>query len=343
VTRIAIIHRAAALADTLAGLLRSQPGLVVAWTSAETSSAIARCRTEPPDVVLLHAGSGPPGAVEATRQIVRSAPSLVIILTDARHADTAVVFEAMGAGAIDVVESPALSSTGQLEGIERLVRKVRAAASLSGAGLPSRVVGPEPAPPATSTSAAPLVVIGASTGGPSALVAVLGPLPATIDVPIVVVQHVDAQFSADLVAWLVQHVRLPVVTARRGHEPERGSVVLAATNDDLVMTAGRTFAFSRPRDGSFYHPSVDILFSSVAQHWPTPGVAVLLTGIGRDGAEGLLALRQRGWHTIAQDQATSVVYGMPRAAAEVGAAVEILPVGRIAAAVQRALAAYRPA
>jgi two-component system response regulator WspF len=336
--RAAVIHHSAAMADLLAGILRSQPGGTTAWSSGHAEEAIARCGADPPDVVLLHAAIGPPGAVEATRRIVAGTRALVIVITEKQHSDTKVVFEAMGAGAIDVVESPSISASGKLEGVEKLARKLRTAASLAGTSAGPRMAGRETPAPATAVASLPgLVVIGASTGGPSALVTLLGSLPATFAAPIVVVQHVDAQFSSDLAEWLRKHVRLPIVIARRGREPERGTIALTGTNDDLVLTAARQFAFSRPEDGSFYHPSVDAFFESAARHWPAPGVAVLLTGIGRDGAGGMLMLRQKGWHTIAQDKATSVVYGMPRAAAEIGAAVEVLPIDRIAGAVQHAL------
>jgi two-component system response regulator WspF len=110
-------------------------------------------------------------------------------------------------------------------------------------------------------------------------------------------------------------------------------VLLAGTNDHLILNEDQRLIYvPEPRDLSF-RPSVDVFFGSVAGLWPRPGIAVLLTGIGRDGADGLLELRRMGWHTIAQDQATSVIWGMPRAASEIGAAVEVLPLAKIAPAV----------
>ena len=120
-----------------------------------------------------------------------------------------------------------------------------------------------------------------------------------------------------------------------GDVPERGRVLLAATNDHLILEADRRLRYvEEPRDACF-RPSVDVFFRSLLAHWPDPGIALILTGMGRDGASGLLALRKAGWHTIAQDEATSVIFGMPRAAAELGAAVEVLPVSAIGAAVAR--------
>ena len=136
----------------------------------------------------------------------------------------------------------------------------------------------------------------------------------------VVVQHVDAQFAPDLAVWLRRHCPINVQVATPGCRPLPGTVWLAATNDHLVLTPEGTLEYCHEPARCFYRPSADVLFKSLAERWPSPGVAVLLTGMGRDGGEGLLALRKTGWHTIAQNEATSVVYGMPKAAVELGAA-----------------------
>src|SRR3954464_6899271 len=152
-------------------------------------------------------------------------------------------------------------------------------------------------------------------------------------------QHSDETFASGMANWLGEPTGHRVELAAEGDRPARGRRLLAATNDHMVLTADRRLGYVvEPRDLS-YRPSVDLLFASVAAHWPRPGVAALLTGMGRDGAEGLLRLRRRRWQTIAQDEATSVVYGMPRAAVEIGAAAQVLPLAKIAAAI----AAHVPA
>jgi two-component system response regulator WspF len=128
----------------------------------------------------------------------------------------------------------------------------------------------------------------------------------------------------------------------RGDAPRPGTVAVAGGSDDLVITPQRTFAYRRPPHGSFYHPSVDRFFISLGEHWPDPGLAVVLTGMGRDGAQGLLRLRRLGWQTIAQDQSSSAVYGMPRVAAEIGAADRILPIDAIGPAIGRFAAGSAP-
>jgi len=117
--------------------------------------------------------------------------------------------------------------------------------------------------------------------------------------------------------------------AHEGGRPKINTTYIAGTNDHLVITSLLTFSYTPEPGNIAYRPSVDVFFKSIARHWPEKGIAVLLTGMGRDGAEGLSVLRQSGWHTIAQDEASSVVYGMPKAAKELDAVVETLPADRI--------------
>lgn len=175
-----------------------------------------------------------------------------------------------------------------------------------------------------------LVGIGASAGGPAALATLLGGLPKDFGAALVIVQHVDAHMAPNMAEWLHNHSALPVRVASEGDRPTTGSVLLAATDDHLVLKAAERLGYSPdPRD-YVYRPSVDAFFQSVVRYWHGEAIGVLLTGMGRDGALGLKALRDQGRHTISQDEATSAVYGMPKAAARIDAAVDILPLNRIA-------------
>ena len=175
-----------------------------------------------------------------------------------------------------------------------------------------------------------LIVIGASAGGPAALSTVLGGLPKDFPAAIVIVQHVDAQFVSGMAAWLGDHCVFPVAVAREGQSPAAGTVLLAGTRDHLVLKAPNRFGYTSQPENSPYRPSIDVCFHSVSQLWRGTALGVLLTGMGNDGAVGLRALRDKGHHTIAQDQASSAVYGMPKAAVQVDAAVEVLPLAQIA-------------
>ncbi|MGH8354831.1 MAG: chemotaxis protein CheB, partial [Pseudomonas sp.] len=176
-----------------------------------------------------------------------------------------------------------------------------------------------------------LVAIGASAGGPAALEQVLQGIPADFPAALVLVQHVDAVFAAGMADWLGRESALPVRLARDGEPPQAGEVLLAGTNHHLRLLKNGHLAYTTdPSNYSIYRPSIDVFFQSVANHWRGEAVGVLLTGMGRDGAQGLKSMRERGFLTIAQDQQSCAVYGMPKAAAALGAAVEIRALDEIA-------------
>ena len=175
------------------------------------------------------------------------------------------------------------------------------------------------------------MVIGASAGGPAALAKVLSELPADFPAAVAIVQHVDVQFAPGLANWLAGHTPLHVRLAEEGDRPQAGAVLLAGRESHLVLTTSMRWGYVRASVDCVHRPSVDALFESVSQHWKGRAVGVLLTGMGRDGAVGLQMLRGHGHYTIAQDRATSAVYGMPKAAAELNAAMEILALDKIGA------------
>jgi chemotaxis response regulator CheB len=166
---------------------------------------------------------------------------------------------------------------------------------------------------------------------------VLAGLPNNFSAPIVVIQHVDQQFSASMAEWLNQQSKLPVRLAKEHDCPRAGTVLLAGTNDHLLLKAPDRLGYAAEPKDYVYRPSVDVFFQSVNLHWPGKAAGVLLTGMGRDGALGLKEMRTKGHYTIAQDQATSAVYGMPKAAAAMNAAVDILPLENIASKLVSAL------
>lgn len=183
---------------------------------------------------------------------------------------------------------------------------------------------PSPAPPET------LIVMGASAGGPTALAQVFGGLPSDFDAAIVVIQHIDSSFAPPLANWLNSRSPLRIRLAETNDYPERGVALVAGRNAHLVFTSPRRLGYVREPNDSIYCPSIDLLFQSASRFWNGQLIGVLLTGIGRDGAEGLRRLRIANCRTIAQDAASSVVYGMPKAAAELHAAADILPLNNIA-------------
>ena len=175
-----------------------------------------------------------------------------------------------------------------------------------------------------------LVAIGASVGGPTALSKLLGGLPKDFPAAVAIVQHVDEHFSQGMADWLAHSTALAVRIACEGDHLAPGVVLLASSSDHLVVKVLTRIGYTQePRD-KIHRPSIDVFFDSVSASWPGEVIGVLLTGMGDDGARGLKTLRARGHHTIAQDEASCALYGMPKAAAALNAAVEILSLERIA-------------
>jgi two-component system response regulator WspF len=175
-----------------------------------------------------------------------------------------------------------------------------------------------------------LLLIGASAGGPAAIASILHALPGDFPAAIVLAQHVDSQFVPTLAQWLAKQCSLPVRVAVDGDVAEAGCVLIADAEKHLIFTARRTLGYTPTPADSPYHPSIDVLFESAAKFCAPDVVGVLLTGMGRDGARGLKAMRDAGARTIAQDADSCAVYGMPKAAAESNAAKEILALNAIA-------------
>lgn len=323
--RIGIVNEQPLAAETLQHAVALKRTHQVIWIARSGPEAIERCTTATPDLILMDLLMEGMDGVEVTRRIMAASPCAILIVTPSVRANTARVFEAMGCGALDAVDMPVLDAANLRETAAPLLAKIATIARLVGDsnGKGNRS--------STEPGHDRLVVIGASAGGPSALATILGSLPGDFPAALVVVQHVDAQFAAGMTEWLGRHSALPVHVALEGDRPAQGRVLIAGTSDHLALkTADRLGYTPEPRH-YVYRPSVDVFFLSVSRLWRGDVVGVLLTGMGRDGAQGLKALRSQGHHTIAQDEASSAVYGMPKAAAALNAAVDILPTDHIAA------------
>jgi len=328
--RIAIVNDLLIAVEALRRVIMTVPSYEIAWVARDGTEAVAQSIADPPDVILMDLLMPGMDGVEATRRIMLHSPCAILLVTATVSGLGSKVFEAMGYGALDAVNTPVLGLRGETEQGAELLAKITMIGNLIGKSASKKIVRTSDRGLAKSPrSQPPLIVIGASTGGPQALKTILSEFPANSAAAIVVIQHVDSQFAPGLVEWMNQQTALDVQLAREGLPLKAGTVQMAGTNDHLILQANLTLTHTpEPRD-SFYRPSIDVFFRSVAKHWPETGIAVLLTGMGRDGAKGLLSLRSRGWHTIAQDQASCVVYGMPKAAVELGAAVEVLPISAI--------------
>ena len=327
--RIGVVNEQAGGAEFLERVLRLRTMHAVAWTAASGAEGVERCRKDTPDLVLMDLLMTGMDGVEATRRIMASTPCAILIVTGSVDANPALVFAAMGAGALDAVDVPVFETDATWSATAPLLTKIATIAQLIEEPRASgRVLQPRSIARRCRSQA--LIAIGASAGGPAALAAILGGLPEDFPAAVVIVQHVDARFVSGMAEWLARQSRLPVRVAKDGDRLSPGNVLLAGTSDHLALMAADRVGYRLEPRHSIYRPSIDVLFQSVTRHWPGDAVGVLLTGMGRDGALGLKALRTCGHYTVAQDEASSAVYGMPRAAVALDAAVDVLPLEDIA-------------
>lgn len=327
--KIAIVNDMKMAVEALRRTVMSVPGYEVAWIAENGAEAVKLCAQNVPDLVLMDLIMPVMDGVEATRQIMAKSPCAILIVTSSVTQHASLVFQAMGAGALDAVSTPTLGADEKGAGRDEFLLKIRTIGRLLGAVPRQPSAQPRIAPASTGKMGNWLIAIGASTGGPSALAKVISKFPAGLQASVIVVQHVDANFAPGLAEWLGQQSALPVRLAQEGDRIENGRVLVAGTNDHLVIKNNRLLGYNHEPAANPYRPSVDVFFESVVQNWPGRAVAALLTGMGRDGAEGLLSLRKSGVFTIAQDAESCAVYGMPKAAAELHAAERILPIDRI--------------
>ncbi len=323
--RIGIVNDLRAACEALRRVVTSLPDHEVIWTANDGVEAIAMAKRDRPDLILMDLLMPHMDGAQATRQIMATAPCAILVVTATVSGNISLVYDAMGYGALDAVDTPMLGPAGEVTGAGALVEKIGTIAKLVGA-----TVDPRRGRRAAQSSTPPrLLVVGASTGGPKAVSDLLLPLPHDWNVAVIVVQHVDVAFAPGLAKWLGDRTGRPVRIIEHGQQPAAGDVLVAGTNDHLVLTKGRALEYRQEPREVFFRPSVDVFFDSVAEHWPQTGIAALLTGMGRDGAKGLLKLRSRGWHTIAQDEASCVVFSMPKAAIDAGAACEVLGIDQM--------------
>ncbi|SAK87862.1 chemotaxis-specific methylesterase [Caballeronia temeraria] len=324
--KIGIANDVPLAVEALRRALAARPDFEIAWVAHDGQQAIDYCAAHTPDVVLMDLVMPNVDGVQASRTIMARSPCAILVVTVDVGANAWRVYEAMGAGALDAVDTPALAGADARRGAAALIAKI----DQIGARLASSFVS------TAVKSSDRLVAIGASAGGPAALATLLGALPKDFAAATVIVQHVDRAFAEGMAQWLDAQSALRVRVAREGDRPVPGEVLLAATNDHLHFADAARLGYTAHPQQLPYRPSVDVFFQSVTERWTGRAIGVLLTGMGRDGAIGLKAMRAKGYHTIAQDEATSAVYGMPKAAAALNAAVSILPLPRIADAIATA-------
>ncbi|KAB2943223.1 MAG: chemotaxis response regulator protein-glutamate methylesterase [Hyphomicrobium sp.] len=335
--RVLVVDDSATMRGLISLALRRDPEIEVVGTASNPLTARDAIKTHNPDVITLDVEMPGMNGLDFLKKIVRLRPTPVIMVSNLTGAGTETAIEAMQIGAVDCIAKPA---PGDLQPFAELPRIVKAAA---GARVRPRSVLNADAKSrdqrrpfvATYEPDGRMLAIGSSTGGVEALSALISQLPENCP-PTAIVQHMPPDFTASLAARLDRLNAPKVKEAYDGAPLETGCVYIAPGGTKHLEVEENHGLRCRLRAGppvSGHSPSVDALFTSVAQVAKANAIGVILTGMGRDGAQGLLAMRQAGARTIGQDEATSLIYGMPRAAFEIGAVERQLPLDRIANAV----------
>jgi two-component system, chemotaxis family, response regulator WspF len=333
--RIAIVNDIKVAVEVLKRIVASIPDSEIAWIAYNGKEAVEKCAQDLPDLILMDLVMPLMNGVEATEAIMKHTPCNILIVTSSVHSHISMVFKAMGFGALDVVRTPILDLNNRDFGGAELIKKIEKIGNLSGKIVKknkNREDGGEGSFK-EKKSQPPLLLIGSSTGGPSALTKILKHFPENPTFATIIIQHVDEEFAPSFAHWLGNQVSQNVQIAHDGMRLERGMVVLAGKSDHLLINASQRLEYSPHPLEILYRPSIDILFQSANKYWPNKSMAILLTGMGTDGAKGLKELKDSGWYTIAEHQDSCIVYGMPKAAIEMGGAADILNLSEIGPAI----------
>lgn len=351
--RVLIVEDSLTVRRRLCDALASDPTIEVIAETDNGQRAIELCSKLRPDVVTLDMILPVMTGLSATEYIMAHCPTPILIVSaSTNRGELFKTYDALAAGAVDVLEKPRGDDSDagwdeRFRAAVRLVAKIRvithprARLGLSRRSMPPAAAIPNGLVP-TRSSPPTVIALGASTGGPSALVAVIKDIPRELPLSILLVLHIDEPFGSAFAEWLGDQTSHEVHFATGGEALEsRNSRVLMAPPGRHLVVEGAHLALSDAPERHSCRPSIDVLFESLALHAGPRCAAALLTGMGRDGASGLLALRRAGAITVAQDEESSIVYGMPREAAILGAAGHVLPLAAIGRFLASA-AAVRP-
>jgi two-component system chemotaxis response regulator CheB len=326
--RFVICDDSRTFSTALRNFLERDPEIEVAGSFESAEALLAKLDGLQPDLITMDLEMPGMGGVRAIERIMGQRPIPIVVLSAYAGKGSELAAEALAAGALEAIGKSRLRLLEPDDVWARALRSrlkrlasVRLERPARGGGT-----GPMPAPKKLIKRPARIVGIGASTGGPQALIAALAALPESFPVPVVVVQHIASGFIPGVVEWMNRRTSLPVGFAAAGERAGPG-IWFAPDDAHLLVTPTLRFALDRETGGP-HRPSVDVLFKSLAAVARDGAVGVVLTGMGRDGAEGAEAIRKAGGLVIAQDEASSTVFGMPRAAINAGADL-VLPLEQV--------------
>jgi two-component system chemotaxis response regulator CheB len=339
--KVLIVEDSAVVQQFLVYVLSSDPEIRVIGTMNNGEEALEFLKQEKPDVITMDIHMPQMDGFETTRRVMAAYPTPIVIVSGSlRPNEISAAFRAIEAGALAVVPRPnGLGHREYERSAKALIQTVKAMSEVKVVRRLREAPSPVSMSPMTGVKMSPnaveIVAIGASTGGPVALQALLSGLASDFAAPIVIVQHMTAGFMDGFVQWLAQSSSLPVHVASHGLQTQPGHVYLAPDGFQMKVESSRRILLSNDEPENGLRPSVSYLFRSVANRFGKNAVGVLLTGMGKDGAVELKLMKDKGAVTIAQDKNSSVVYGMPGEAIRLDAAYYVLSPDRIAATLAR--------
>jgi len=347
--RVLVVDDSAFMRRAVERLLGQKPGVTVVGTAADGVEAVKRALELRPDVITMDVEMPRMDGVTAVGEIMRALPTPIVMVSTLTSEGTATAIRALEAGAVECVGKPSGLSADLVNVGDRLMEAVERASAATvrrhrGAIMPPRPLTPPPRVPVATGGRLPahnLLVIGSSTGGPPALTEVVPHLPGDLMAAVIVVQHMPAGFTGALARRLDTLSPLPVAEAIEGEPILNGHVYIAPGDYHLIVNREKRVQLDRSPAVHGVRPSVDVTLFSVAEVFGRAASVAILTGMGRDGADGAARLEAVGGKVVVQDEATSVVYGMPRVAMERAHNATQVPLDQVAATLVRTLPGSR--
>lgn len=328
--RVLLVDDSPIVLSILERILSADPRIEVVGKAYNGDDALQQVRRLEPTILCTDLHMPGMDGLELTRRVMDEYPLPILVVSVSVGPDQKDnVFNLIEAGAVDVFSKPRSGFRIDSAEARELRERIKLISGVRVFRRKRKEVSVKSAAASVPDANSHIVAIGASTGGPQALMAILSSLPADYPMPVLCVQHICSGFLQSLVDWLDGRCALKVKMAGDGERIEQGHVYFPAEDTHLVVESHMFLKLSRNEPEGGHRPSVDTLFRSVARHYGNTAVAVLLSGMGRDGAEGMEIIALAGGQTIAQDEATSVVFGMPNEAIKLGAVKHVLPIEEI--------------
>ena len=333
--QVLVVDDSAVARGIISNFLDDDPDIDVIGVAKDGKEAIDFTTQLKPDLITMDINMPVMDGLAATTHIMAHQPTPILIVSSLVKSEVDLAFRAMSLGALDAMGKPSFDQfpakdAGELVRKVKLLSQVPVVTHLEGKRR-NRLAKSAPSKGYTSAAASKfqVVAIGSSTGGPKALHKVLSQLPVDFPSGILVVQHISAGFTSGLVSWLDRTSQVSVKEAEEGDKIQPGVVFIAPHDFHMMVVSGGRIRLNKALPIKGHRPSANVLFSSVAKVYNKNSIGVVLTGMGEDGATGLVEMRKSGSKTIVQDEESSVIFGMPKVAIEMGAAEEVLPIDKI--------------